>query len=205
MTPDDNLERLSKEIFAQAESETGQIIADARAKADQIRKKAQQDAEEEKSRILDQARHEAERLRSQALATTQLKARTMLLDSRERLLKEVFETAEKKMASVQQWSDYEVIVKRLILEAVSQLESKNIKIRADRVTAKHITDKMLKEIEKEFGGKISMAEPLEKGTGIIASTEDGHLTFDNTLETRMAHLENELRAPVYHILMGESL
>lgn len=205
MTPDDNLERLSKEIFAQAESETGQILTDARAKADLIRKQARQDAEIEKSRILDQTKREVERLSNQTIATTQLKARTLQLESREKLLKEVFDSADKKLASVQQWSDYEAIVKKLILEAAQQLEAKSIRVRADKVTQTHITDKMIKEIEKEFGGRVTLAEPLTKGTGIIASTDDGHLTYDNTLETRLAHLESELRAPVYHVLMGESL
>jgi V/A-type H+/Na+-transporting ATPase subunit E len=205
MTPDDNLERLSKEIFAQAESETGQILTDAHTKADRISKQARQDAEAEKSRILDQAKREVERLSSQTIATTQLKARTLQLESREKLLREVFDSADKKLASVQQWSDYEAVVKKLILEAAQQLEAKSIKISADKVTQTHISDKMIKEIEKEFGGKITLAEPLTRGTGIIASTDDGHLTFDNTLETRLAHLESELRAPVYHVLMGESI
>jgi V/A-type H+-transporting ATPase subunit E len=205
MTPDDNFDRLSKEIFALAESETGQILAAAKEKGDLIRKKAHQDAEDVKSQLLDQAKREADRLRSQAVATTQLKARTMLLEAREKLFSQVFESAEEKLVSVQQWNDYEATVRKLILEAAMQLESKSIKIRADKFTAALITEKMLSEIGKEFGGKISLAEPLEKGTGIIASTEDGHLTFDNTLETRLAHLESELRAPVYHVLMGETL
>jgi vacuolar-type H+-ATPase subunit E/Vma4 len=205
MTPDDNLERLSKEIFAQAEAETGHIVSEAKEKAEQIRKIAKQEAADEKARILGQAHRDVERLRGQAVATTQMKARTMQLETREKLLEEVFATAQKKLVSVQQWSDYEAIVKKLILEAAAQLESKSIKVRADKVTEKLITDKMLKEIAAETGSKIVLAESLTKGTGIIASTEDGHLTFDNTLETRLAHLENELRAPTYHVLMGETL
>ena len=205
MTPEDNLDRLSKEIFSQAESETNQILADAKHKAEEIRNRAKQEAAEEKARILDQAKRDAERLRSQALATTQMKARTLQLESREKLLVETFEAARQKLAGVQQRSDYEAIVKRLSLEAAEQLCAKQVKLKADKTTAKLITEKMLKEIAAEFKGKIELSGTLEKGTGIVASTEDGHLTFDNTLETRLAHLETELRSPVYHVLMGETL
>ena len=205
MTPEDNLDRLSKEIFSQAESETNQILVDAKHKAEEIRNRAKQEAAEEKARILDQAKRDAERLRSQALATTQMKARTLQLESREKLLVETFEAARQKLAGVQQRSDYEAIVKRLILEAAEQLGAKQVKLKADKTTAKLITEKMLKEIAAEFKGKIELSGTLEKGTGIVASTEDGHLTFDNTLETRLAHLETELRSPVYHVLMGETL
>jgi len=205
MTPEDNLDRLSKEIFKQAESETGQILAEAKEKAEEIRKRARQEAADEKARILNQAERDAERLRSQAVATTHMKARTLQLESREKLLTEVFDSARQKLIEVQQRNDYEAIVKRLILEAVAQLGTEQVKIKADKATAKVITDKMLKEIAVEFKGKIELAGTLEKGTGIIASTEDGHLTFDNTLETRLAHLETELRSPVYHVLMGETL
>lgn len=205
MTPEDNLDRLSKEIFTQAESETSQILAEAKEKAEQIRKRARQEAADEKARILDQAKRDGERLRSQAIATTQMKARTMQLESREKLLADVFTSAHEKLSSVPQRNDYEAIVKKLILEAVAQLESKEIKISADKVTGRLITDKMLEELTAEFSGKIELAASLDKGTGIIAATKNGHLTYDNLLETRLEHLENELRSPVYHVLMGETL
>ena len=205
MTPEENLDRLSKEILNQAESESSLILAEARKKADQIRERAKKEAAEEKARILDQAKRDAERLRSQAIATTQMKARTLQLESREKLLTEVFQAAIKKLPSVQEYNDYEGIVKKLIVEAVEQLGAAKVVVSADEETAKLITEKMIKAISAEIKSKIETGETLKKGTGILAATEDGHLNYDNTLETRLAHLETELRAPVYHILMGEPL
>lgn len=205
MTPEENLEKLSKEIFAQAESETHRIMAEAKEKAEHIRQRGRQEAAEEKARILDQAKREAERLHGQEMATTQMKARRVQLESREKVLAEVFEAARAKMASVQEWSDYEDTVERLIVEAVEQLETARVTLRADKVTAKLISAKMLKEITAKTGSQIEIAGTLEKGTGVVAATEDGHLVFDNSLETRLEHLENELRSPVYHVLMGEKL
>jgi Archaeal/vacuolar-type H+-ATPase subunit E len=205
MTPDDNIERLSRDILQQAQSEADQVISEAKSKADQILKRAQDDAAAEKAQILDQAKRDADRIRSQAIATTQLKARTMLLESREKLLTEVFAEALKQLPSVQQWNDYEAIVESLAAEAVAQIRNENVVLRADKTTAKLLTDSLVKKLAQKFTEKITLGDPLEGKTGVVASTTNGHLTFDNTLETRLQKLENELRSPVYHLLMGESL
>ena len=205
MTTDKNIERLSRDILQQAESEAEQIISEAKSKAEQIQKRAQEEAAAERVRILNQAKRDSDRIRSQAIATTQLKARTMQLESREKLLTEVFEASLKKIPSVQQWNDYEAIVEKLALEAIAQIGSDKIIIYSDKFTNKLLAESILKKNNSEFGGTIELGDPLEKGTGLIASTTNGHLTYDNTLETRLQKLENELRAPVNHLLMGEGL
>ena len=205
MTTDENIERLSRDILQQAQSEADQLIVEAKGKGEQIKKHAVEEAAAERMRILNQAKRDADRIRSQAVATTQLKARTQKLEAREKLLTEVFATSMEKLASVQQWSDYEAIVEKLALEAIEQIGSKKLIIHADKFTKKLLADSLLKKIKEKFAGTIELGDPHEKGTGLIVTTEDGHLNFDNLLETRMTRLENDLRSPVYHLLMGESL
>ena len=205
MTTDENIERLSRDILQQAQSEADQLIVEAKGKGEQIKKHAVEEAAAERMRILNQAKRDADRIRSQAVATTQLKARTQKLEAREKLLTEVFATSMEKLASVQQWSDYEAIVEKLALEAIEQIGSKKLIIHADKFTKKLLADSLLKKIKEKFAGTIELGYPLEKCTGLIVTTEDGHLNFDNLLETRMTRLENDLRSPVYHLLMGESL
>jgi vacuolar-type H+-ATPase subunit E/Vma4 len=159
----------------------------------------------EKKRILQQAKNDADRIRGQAVATAQLKARTLILESREKLLVEVFESAKSKIPATQQWSDYPAIVESLALEAINQLGVNKVILHADKVTNDIINESVLKKISAKFDGTIEMGEPLKKGTGIVAETVDGHLNYDNTLETRLHRLEGELRSPVYHLLMGETL
>ncbi|MBA3073580.1 MAG: hypothetical protein FP831_08285, partial [Anaerolineae bacterium] len=93
MTQDDNIQRLSREIIQQAEADAEKILSDAKVKADEIRNQAQATMDGEKKRILEQAKNDADRIRGQAIATAQLKARTLILESREKLLVEVFESS----------------------------------------------------------------------------------------------------------------
>jgi len=205
MTQDDNIQRLSREIIQQAEADAEKILTEAKAKAEQIRNHAQEVVAADKKRILEQAKSDADRIRGQAIATAQLNARTLILESREKLLISVFESSMEKIPSVQNYSDYPEIVETLAMEAITQLGVKKIILHADKVTNGLLQESVLKKISTKFDGTIEMGEPLKKGTGIVAETVDGHLNYDNTLETRLRRLEGELRSPVYHLLMGEAL
>ncbi|MRS02686.1 hypothetical protein EG832_05605 [bacterium] len=205
MTQDDNIQRLSREIIQQAEADAEKILTEAKAKAEQIRNHAQEVIAADKKRILEQAKNDADRIRGQAIATAQLNARTLILESREKLLVSVFESSMEKIPTVQNYSDYPAIVENMALEAITQLNVKKVILHADKVTNDLLKDSVLKKISTKFDGTIELGEPLKKGTGIIAETADGHLNYDNTLETRLRRLEGELRSPVYHLLMGETL
>jgi V/A-type H+/Na+-transporting ATPase subunit E len=202
---DENIEALSRAMVSEAKAEADQILADAQAKADAIRQHAQEQAAAERAEILDRARQEADRLRGQVVATTQMKARTMELEHREKLLEKVFATSRQQLAAVEQRTDYNVIAVRLVREALTQLKAPKVKIKVDRRTQSLLSEQMLEEISKELKTKVELSSMLDEGTGVVAETADGHLQFDNTLETRLARLQNSLRSPVYQILIGESI
>jgi len=203
---EENIEALSRAMLSEAKAEAELIKTDAQAKADAIRQKAQAQTAGERSEILDRARQEAERLRGQVVATTQMKARTLELDHREKLLQSVFTSALQELHSVEQWNNYQEIALSLVREALLQLNSNKMKIRVDEYTKKFLTDQVLEEISKELKVHVSFGKPLDlQGTGVIVETDDGHLQFDNTLETRLTRLQNTLRSPVYRILIGETI
>ena len=202
---DENIKVLSNAVLRDAHSDADQVLADAKAKADEIRRRAQEQADGERAKILEQAKVDAERIRRQAIATTQLKARTMQLEQREKLLENVFETARQRLPNVQRNSDYEKIAQRLLREALVQLGASSVKVRADEVTQKTFADSVLKKLSEELDIQIRLDEPLKKGICVIVETEDGHRQYDNTFETRLRRLQDTLRTPVNRILMGEAL
>jgi len=202
---DENVKILSRAVLSDVNSNAEQILAEARTKAGEIRVRAQEQAEAERARILDQAKVEAERVRSQAVAITQLKARTMELEQREKIIENVFETARQNLASVQDGSGYEQITQLLLREALNQLGAPAARIRADESTRKFLTSGMLDKISAELKIQLTQGETLKKGVGVIVETVDGRRQYDNTLETRLKRIQDTVRSPVYHILMGEPL
>src|SRR5687767_15450 len=129
-----DIEMLERAILTEARDEAEQIKAEAKAKADAIRKRAQEQAEQERKAILERAREDVERLRSQAIATAQLKARSLELTKREELLDRVFKAAREKLPEVQKRPDYNEIAERSLREALVQLRVNKAEVRADQTT-----------------------------------------------------------------------
>jgi vacuolar-type H+-ATPase subunit E/Vma4 len=194
---------LSRAILAEARDEAEQVKAEARERAEAIRKRAQDQAEQERKAILDRAHEDAERLRGQAVATAQLKARSLQLTNREQLLDRVFQAVRERLSEVQKRSDYEEIAAQLLREALVQLRVNKAQVRADKTTGNILKKGVLRELSKELNGQFDSADELEEGTGIIVDAADGKLNYDNTLETRLQRLESTLRASVYKMLIGE--
>ncbi|MGD8404673.1 MAG: V-type ATP synthase subunit E family protein [Anaerolineales bacterium] len=203
-SPDENIKVLSRAVLSDAREDAEQALNEAKAKAEEIRQNAREEAEANRSRIMEQAHREAERVRSQAVAVAQLKARTMELEQREKLLEDVFSEAHQKLTAMQRDSDYEQVAERLLRESLKQLNADMARVRADKTTQEIFTTSLLEKVSKDLDVKIQMGETLEQGTGVVVETMDGHRQLDNTLETRLTRMEEALRTPVYRILTGES-
>jgi vacuolar-type H+-ATPase subunit E/Vma4 len=202
---EESIQALTRAVLSEAHVEADRILADARAKADTTRQSAQEQASAVRTEILERASREAERTRQQAIATTQLKTRTMQLERREKLLDDTFEAARRQLPAVPQSADYDRIVRDLVREALTQLGADAARVRADQQTQTHLTDDVLADISNELGIKVQPGAPLKQGTGVIVETVDGRRQYDNTLEARLGRLRNSLRSSVYRLLMGESL
>jgi vacuolar-type H+-ATPase subunit E/Vma4 len=204
-TLEENIETLSQRMINDANGEAEKILTEARAKANEIRKRGQAQADAERKAILDRAQQERERLRGQAVATTELKARNDQLEFREQLLDQVFENTRGKIQTVQQWNNYDEISIALLKEALMHLKNYPVSVRMDPVMRKLVSDERIQQIAKDLQVEVTSISELAQGTGVIIETADGHLNYDNTLENRLARLQNTLRAPVFHILMGEQV
>jgi len=200
---EENIELLSRAILKEAQVDAEQMKAEAKAQADAVHQRAQAEAAQVRQEILERAQQEADRLRGQTVASAQLKARTMQLEHREKLLDRVFQAAREKLPEAQKRADYEQLVRGLLREALVQLRVNRAEIRADKSTRQLLEKQILKELSDELEGQFIVAGALEEGTGVIVEAAEGRLHYDNTLETRLSRLQNTLRAQVYKVLMGE--
>src|SRR5688572_19620479 len=198
----EDIEMLERAILTEARDETEQIIAEGKKKAEAVRKRAQEQAEEERKAILERASQDAERFRSQAVATAQLKSRSLQLEHREQLLERVFKAVKEKLPEVQKRPDYDQVVAMLPREALTQLRVNKAVVRADETTQKTLK-KSLDEISKELNVELTIGDVLEEGIGVVVDAADGRIHYDNTLETRLNRLQSTLRSSVYQILTGE--
>jgi V/A-type H+/Na+-transporting ATPase subunit E len=194
---------LEQAVLTEARDEAEHILGEARVKADAVRKRAQEQAEAERKTILNRAQQDADRLRRQVLATAQLRARSLELEQREKLLEGVFVEARNRLDSVRKRPDYDAIAGMLLREAVAQLKATKMQIRADEASQKSLKKGALDEIARELNAEFTLGAPLEEGTGVVVDAGDGRLHYDNTLATRLSRLQSGLRSGVYKVLTGE--
>ena len=203
VTVEGNIEALSQAILSEARAEIDELKRNAQSQADSVRKRAQESATKERTAIVEQAIQEARRLRSQATATAQLKARALELEHRERLLDSVFQAVAERLPKVPQREDYGAIVIHLAREALSQLRSDVGELLLDEAARGVFTQDILDDLAKTALVQLTVGGPPAAGFGVIARTPDGHLQFDNTLETRLRRMQSSIRSVVYRVLMGE--
>ncbi len=203
-TVDENIQALSHAVMTEAQGEAEQKLEEARKKADDIRAKSEEQAAADRTRILENANKEADRLRKQTIASAHLKARTLQLEQREEILNRVFDQARKQLTDVQNDGGYKEVAVSLLKEALGRLGSNSAIVQADERTQKIFTPDILNSVSTETGVKLELGEPLKQGNGVVVQTADGHLRYDNTLETRMGRLQDSLRNPIYQLLMGET-
>lgn len=199
-----NIQALENAIMAEARRETRQILEDARRQAEQLKLEAQLALDAECAAIVQQAQEEVAALQGHAGAAAQLEAQTLKLQRREQLLSSVFSTARQRIAEVPQWPDYGDIVRRLIQEAVAQLNAPELQVRADAATQAVLTETVLAELSAALHVHLSPGEPLTQSAGVLLETPNGRRRYDNTLETRLTRVKESLRTDVYNLLRGDT-
>lgn len=203
MRSQDNLQALQQAIMEDARAEAQQIVENAQVQAQALFHEAEAQVKSEGDAILERANKEVEMLRSQSAASARIEAQKLKLQRREELLRRVFASVRERLANAPQWPDYDQIVRYLVQDAVEHMDTDNALVRSDPQTRKVLTNEVLADLASELGIYLRAGDPLKRGTGVMVETPDGHRRYDNTLETRLARLQNNLRNTVYHILSGE--
>jgi vacuolar-type H+-ATPase subunit E/Vma4 len=203
VTVDGNVEDLRLAIVSEARAEAEELKKAAQSKADEIRQRGQAEANAARENIVAQAHQEADRLRAQATASARLKSRSIELAQREKLLDGVFAAVGKQLAGIGEREDYREIAQGLLRGALAQLHAEKAEILADGITQGVLDREMLEAMSDDLKMQVTMGADLKDRHGVIVQTPDGHLSFDNTLETRLARMRGPLRADVFRLLTGE--
>lgn len=196
-----DIRSLETAITTEARQDATRITSEALSRAESIKQQAQDAVSAKGEAILRQACEKAELLQSQAATSAQLEAQALKLKRREELLTRVMDSARRQLPSVPDWPDYAQIVCRLVREGVELLGAESVVILADKRTRCLFDEPTVADLEQELAVKLELGEPLERATGVVIVTADGHRRYDTTLETRLSRMQASLRTPVYHILM----
>ena len=190
----DTLEKVSGEFEAEvlADLESGRKEASAAVEA--VRK----ETEEAVAKILETSMKQAESVKRQIVGAAELEARNAQLLSLEKAVNAAFELATSEVASLS-GARHDDAIRRLIQEGLEVIGAKaNVSCASkDRHAAASAVRKL--------GPKARVSldeETVDTIGGVVLTTPDGSVRFDNTFEARLERMKPDLRKDIAAVLTG---
>jgi V/A-type H+/Na+-transporting ATPase subunit E len=191
----DTLQKVSNEFEAEvlAEVEAGRV--ETLAKVESVRK----GTAEAVAKILETSVKQSDSARRQIIGAAELETRNAQLKSLERAVNESIDLA-KKQISGSSGAAYEKAIARLINEGLEMLGPRA------RVQCASKDKKAVASAIKKLDGKAKVTlddDPIESMGGVVLTTPEGSIRFDNTFEARLERMRPMLRKEVAAILTGD--
>jgi V/A-type H+-transporting ATPase subunit E len=189
----DTLEKVSGEFEVEAMAQLEAGRSESMAKVDSVRKETIEAVE----KILETGTKQAESVRRQIIGAAELEARNAQLRAVERAVNQAFEGATTKISESSEAS-YERALSRLIQEGLEVIGPK-AKVQCTTKDKKAVAA-LVRKVEK---AKVTLDdEPLNSMGGVVLTTPDGSIKFDNTFEARLERMKPMLRKDIAAVLMG---
>lgn len=191
-----------KERIGRAEERASQILKSAEEEVGRI------ESESEKQ-VLSLVGSELRAVRDRIVGSAELEGRKMVMLSRQELLSQVFEDAEKRLAQISdgkdKGTDYGDVLVKLIVETASAIGGEEFIVSANARDLEYLKNN-LRKIKNQVkdavgGGDIKLDdEPIDVIGGVVVRNGDGTKTFHNTLEGRLINTRGRIEAQVAKIL-----
>lgn len=181
------------QMTREAEEQREIRLKDARQKAAAIAEDIKSKAEKELKSEL--ARHEA---------SMKLKAKYLVLGTKDKAVKDVLESAGKVAKKEMEGKRCTDILTRFAVEGGTALGSQNLEIvfpEKQKVTVDHA--QVAAAISKNVGQKVTVTiakDTVRASGGLIVRSSDGSKCVDNTFEARMERLTSRMRDEAARVL-----
>lgn len=153
--------------------------------------------------ILENAKKQAENLKRQIIGSSRLTARNNQLILIEESVGNVFEMLRARMATLHKEQNYEQLIRQAIIDSHKEIGNNDIVIECN-VTDLDLVRSVVKDINKDRGTMIKVADiAIDIIGGIRASSADGSLTYDDSMDSRIERLKPLIRKNIVQILRGE--
>lgn len=202
MSSSSPLERTIDKVLTQKESELISKIDTAYQESLRNLDSSKSNLNSEYMAILENAKKQAENLKRQIIGSSKLSARNNQLILVEDSVKTVFEMARKRLLSIHTEPDYERLIKHALLNSLDEIGKNDLSIECNKADSNMIR-KVVKDINEEKGTKMVVVDKnIDILGGIRATSSDGTLTFDDSIDSRIERLKPLIRKNIVQILRG---
>jgi len=197
-----SLERTIDKVLSQKESALVTEIESALQNSLKNLETSKSNLHAEYDSIIAASKKQAENLKRQIIGSSTLSARNKELIIIESAIDEIFNKAKEKLAKSNNEKNYEKLLNNLITDSAGNLGSEII-IQCNK-TDLELVKKIASDISTDKKMKITVSdEVLEIIGGIKATSLDGTMTLDNTLDSSIESLKPLIRKEIVQLLRGE--
>jgi len=194
-TPTENtLERVATEFSKEVLADLLEGRAQALARLDASRREAL----EATAKIVESGNRQADSLKRQTVGSAELESRNLQLREIEASVNEVFETAIARLAKAD--SDREKAVTRLITEGQDAIGTRARVFCNSR--DRRLVSSVIEKLNRGSSRLTLDKRSIDSVGGVVLSSADGTVRFDNTFEARLERLRPLLRKEVADLLTG---
>lgn len=198
-----SLERTIDKVLSQKESELISDIDSALQNSLKNLESSKSTLQIEYDAIIESSKKQAENLKRQIIGSSTLNARNKELVIIESAIDEIFTKAKEKLAQSNNEKNYEKLLTRMIQDSVSKLGS-GILIQCNKADQK-LVRKISSQESTGKNMKVSVSDDfLDIIGGIKATSADGTMTLDNTLDSNIESLKPLIRKDIVQLLRGEN-
>jgi V/A-type H+-transporting ATPase subunit E len=197
-----SLERTIDKVLSQKESALISEIDSALQKSLKNLESSKSSLQTEYDNIIKSSKKQAENLKRQIIGSSTLNARNKELVIIESAIDEIFNKAREKLAESNSQKNYEKLLASMIEDTAAKLGS-DVVIQCNKTDLK-LVKKISSEESTNKKVKITVSdEVIDVIGGIKATSVDGTMTLDNTLDSSIESLKPLIRKDIVQLLRGE--
>jgi vacuolar-type H+-ATPase subunit E/Vma4 len=164
----------------------------------EIRKEAEGKDEPIRRKHLDAAKRAAVAERNKSIAKVKEETRMQLIHAKDEVYQKACTEAQKILSSVRENANYEKNFRKMLKEAVSELEGEGIQLHIDKRD-----EALCKKLLPELNANCEIITDLTCAGGLNASTKDQQFIVFNTIESRFERAKVLLRFDLFAALYGD--
>jgi V/A-type H+/Na+-transporting ATPase subunit E len=198
-----SLERTIDQVLSQKESALISEIDSALQNSLKNLESSKTSLQVEYDNIIESSKKQAENLKRQIIGSSTLNARNRELVTIESAINDIFNKAKEKLAESNDEKNYEKLLAKMIEDSAAKLGS-DIIIQCNKNDLKLVKKISSQEsIDKKM--KITVSDDvIDIIGGIKATSVDGTMTLDNTLDSSIESLKPLIRKDIVQLLRGET-
>jgi V/A-type H+/Na+-transporting ATPase subunit E len=197
-----SLERTIDKVLSQKESVLISEINSALQNSLKNLESSKTNLQVEYDNIIESSKKQAENLKRQIIGSSTLHARNKELVIIESAIDEIFNKAREKLAQSNNEKNYEKLLTRMIKDSIAKLGS-DVVVQCNKTDLK-LVEKISSKESTNKKVKITVSdEVIDVIGGIKATSVDGTMTLDNTLDSSIESLKPLIRKDIVQLLRGE--